>query len=531
MGESMKRKFMYSVSGDPADLGSAFATLVWMQSETFGQPETSEFEINRLLIDADDLTSLDQQTLESPYRLYDASRLPRTPAALKRWAAKRILRGLDAVARIRLMNLYGIPYLKRTADCLYELHKRDPQLVTYLLEGRIGSAIRHVPAQGYPDDDDDEKSWPLERVLAVIAIVLKLWIANDLQLEAAATHVRIFRSTGCDVLDYTANGWPVLQATLIARIERELELYFEAKRLYEGESKEGSDESLAPRTATAGASLSADSFRFVLRWPGSEPRQLRRDATRAEAAIFAGPLRLRAQLALAQWRRAHGDELEEYIAFRIRDAELRMKKLKRELDAIRADETLKRQRAHVQKGEAPLTRLWLACLAAARWVEWIRAPRAVRDKHGEVVGVYGKDFADEAVWSIRRGNDLKLPKEQDHHRAVARELFFALRCTIVRDPEHLPSGLRIVTTEAGQRVETKRRENAERLRGRAFTFREIHAHQEARYAGLRNSKEVYSHAFITPAHDFLKAFRKRPSAEGRAVIQKAAGTAPWRLIQ
>ena len=528
----MKSRFMYSVSGQPGDLNSTFAMLIFRQADTFGQPTKSEAEVNRLLIDANDLTPFDQQTLESQRRLYNASLLPRTRPALKHWAAQRILRGSDHAARARLMELHGIVYLNRTVDCLLEINERDPQLVTYLLEGRIGSAIRHVPEQGYPDDEDEERAWSLDRVMDLIAIVLKLWIANDLQLEAAAAHVRMFRSTGCDVLDYTANGLPILQSTLISRIDEELNLYFEAKRLYDRDKPEPVDESdTSPLgVSTTQASLSSAGACLILRWPTAEPDRFPRSVSDAEAAAFPGPLRLRAQLALAQWRRAHGDQLEAHIAFRIQDAEWRMKRLQRELNAIHCDPSLKRQRAHVRKGEAPLTRLWLACLQAARWVEWIAPPRRSGNILDAMIGVYARDLTEEAVRAVRRGETVILPKEQNHHREIARELFFVLRCTIVRDPEHLPKALRSVTTEAGQVVTAARREDAERLRGRPFTFREIYAYQKSRQASIRNGKEVLSHPFIGIANAFLKSHANGPSAESWAIIDQATGTVGWCLM-
>jgi hypothetical protein len=526
----MSNKYMFLASAMPANLGAAFATQLWSQSDTFGLPSISTLELNRLLLDAEDLTGFDQRTLDSQRRFYPADRLRRDKRTLLQWAKSRILRTKDQTALNHLMDFFGIVYLEDTIDCMLELNARDPQLVTLLLEGRVGAAIRHVPKSGYPHDDD-EQSWSVEHVMDLIAIVLRLWIAHDLQLEAAAAHVRIFRPTGCNMLDYVASGWPIQQAALIARLDEELKLYFYAKRLYEGQS--GAEQTAAGSSpdghTSAGAAIVTSSARFVLRWPTSEPKEFRRDATAAEAAVFPVALHLRAQLALAQWRRAHGDDLEEFIKCRIRDAEWRMKRLQRELDAIRYDRSQKSKRAHVQKGEEPLTRLWLACQAAALWVDRINPPKRGRKSDWESALTQATDFVDEAIRKVRGGDTIKLPKMRDHHNATARELFFALRCTIARDPEHLPTALRTVDTMAGQSVPTKRREDAERLRGRPFTFKEIYAHQESRRLGLRDSKELLSHTFIGAANRFRAAHAKVPTLASREILQQAAGTAAWRL--
>jgi hypothetical protein len=553
-GESMKKHFMYSVSTLPLNLGRAFAETIATQSDLFDVPTMERATLNRLLIDSGDLTEFDQKTLESQRLLYNADHLSRQAEPLLRWAEQLIFRGSDRSARQAMKDRLGIVLLEETANCLLELNKRDLQLVTLLLEGRIGAAIRHVPEGGYPADLDED-SWPVERVMSLIAEVLRFWIANDLQMEAAATHVRIYRPTGCDILDQVANGWPVINATIISRIEENLKLYEEVARLYYGEATPPKPVPFAARlkssageltmrlspirgsgpllgSAAAATVLGSGGISRVGTGATAVLRHYERDATKKEVAFVPDDLRQKAERMLGIWRREHGDQLEYMIRFRMDDARWRMKRLRRELGAIKADPKLRRRRAHVQKGLAPLTRLWLACLNAVRWTDWIEMPKVVRGKATDITDVHCNDFVHEAVMAVRRGEELKLPKLRTHHREMARELFFALRCTIVRDPEHLPRALLTVKTKAGQKAKAAVREEAEYLRGRPYSFREIYAHIEQRRKGsTRNSKEVLSHPFVEPANRFLKTHAKMSSPESIRIVEQAAGTAAWRLAQ
>jgi hypothetical protein len=159
-------------------------------------------------------------------------------------------------------------------------------------------------------------------------------------------------------------------------------------------------------------------------------------------------------------------------------------------------------------------------------------PTVVRGKTTGITNIHCNDFVHEAVMAVRRGEEPKLPKLRTHHREMARELFFALRCTIVCDPEHLPRALLTVKTKAGKTTKAAKREEAEYLRGRPYSFREIYAHvQKRRKGSRRNSKEVLSHPFVNPANRFLKAHAKTPSAESIRIVEQAAGTAGSRLTQ
>jgi hypothetical protein len=86
---------------------------------------------------------------------------------------------------------------------------------------------------------------------------------------------------------------------------------------------------------------------------------------KTEVAFAPDDLRQKAERMLGIWRREHGDQLETMIRFRMDDARWRTERLRRDLGSIKADPKLRRRRAHVQQGLAPLTRLWLACLNAA----------------------------------------------------------------------------------------------------------------------------------------------------------------------
>jgi hypothetical protein len=95
-----------------------------------------------------------------------------------------------------------------------------------------------------------------------------------------------------------------------------------------------------------------------------------------------------------------------------------------------------------------------------------------------------------------------LAEHRNKHRA--KRLFFLLRCTITRDPRHLPTELLKVTNAVGKTIIAGTREAAEAHRGEPFTFEEIHAHQQSRnVTGERlDPTGAYSHAYTAIGNTF-----------------------------
>ncbi len=516
----MKTWFLHSATNLPLGLGDQFSRTLDSQVDEFESGELNALDISSRLYDDDSLTAFDKRVLESQRRIYNASHLPRAEKPLLRWAERRILRQGDPVARNCIADRLGIVDLDDTVDALVEFNACDPAFVTDLLEGRLGSAIARVPNCGYPGI-----GWACDDILRIVEQVARLWIANDLQLEAAAAHVRLFRPTGLPLLDGWHGSQPPKQGGIATIISNELALFEEAARLYYGEKGEPLPSFAHTPSGTAGRStLSLGGSTLSINWPSMRVRHFGREANESEAKPFRDHgLEPTAKILLALWRAEHGCELENHLRRRMDQARAQLRKLRSELDAIQHSRSLRGQRACNRHGLHPLARLWLACERAVAWAGGI-----AQSKTGDADDAL--DFLERAVRLARQGAVATQLRIHRHNGMDARQLFFVLRCMIVKDPMHLPTSLLRVSLPSGQTVEATTREQAEELRGVPFTFAEIWAHQIDRM-GPRNSLEVFSHPFTATANDYLRQHRKRPTAESDAVHLHAWGTIAWRLRQ
>lgn len=349
----------------------------------------------------------------------------------------------------------------------------------------------------------------------------------DLQMEAAAAHVRLFRPTGCEIMDGAFNGVVRRQGSVALSFDADLTLFETAARLYFEDLCQDVPESFRfdeqePQRAT----ITAPSASLVVSLSTDPFLPFRRDATEAEAAPFRTPgldLEQRARIALSCWRAAHGERFEAWLNARLRQARVNMRALRVELNAIRKDASRRNQHAHVLKGAHPLVRLWLACERAVAWT----GPA----DHGErAVDRMSPEPLDLAIREARCNRSVAEPRIAKHNVHRARELFFALRCTIVRDPRHFAEGLLDVTLDTGQAISASTREAAEQRRGAAYGFDEIYAHQLSRMKTERNGEEIFSHGYTRPANAFMKAHRRKSTKDSRAVVEHAWGTIDWRLL-
>ena len=380
--------------------------------------------------------------------------------------------------------------------------------------------MRAVPHDGYGDEYDAKD------VLAIIATVSRLWIAHDLQMEAAAANVRIYRPTELPPLDGAANGKAPLNASLAVRISDELELFEEAARLYFGEEDKPVPQDFQASFAHHGLIIDTDRGSYAVSWPSWGGLPFGRDATEAEAKPFrdAGDLEQRAKTALVVWRAAHGDDLDAFILQRMMEARALLRQLRSDISDIRSNKSLARKPVYKSRDFDPLARLWLACERAVAWT----GPINEKDK---VVHGPQPEVLDLAIEAVRLGKPVALPAIKRHNVHRANHLFFLLRCTVTRDPGHLPKGLLAVTDGAGNAMIAGTREIAEAHRGEPFTFEEIHAHQQSRIGTgeRRDPKEAYSHAYTRIGKAFAKEFARNPTTESSIIAEQAWGPIGWRL--
>jgi hypothetical protein len=129
-------------------------------------------EIRELLMGDGDLSQLDLGTLEHQRLYYDASKLKRTEAGLERWIKRRVLKGYDATAREEIATQLHIQDLDMLALDLVELNRQAPDVVTKLLQGRVGEATLLVASDGYGDETESELTF--KNVMALIDTVARL---------------------------------------------------------------------------------------------------------------------------------------------------------------------------------------------------------------------------------------------------------------------------------------------------------------------------------------------------------------------
>ncbi len=512
--------YLFPVGSRPANLGAALTSTLAYQAEDHAFPKLSKEEIDKLITEKVDLTELELIILEQQRRYYDASLVERTQAGFENWVQRLLLRVPDEAARLEIADLLRIDDLDLLPGVLRALNKHDPQLIKYLLEGRIVAAVRAVPRDGYGDEYDADD------VLMIIATVSRLWIAHDLQMEAAAAHVRIYRPTELPPLDGATNGKAPLNSSLAVRISDELELFEEAARLYFGEIDKPLPRACLVSFTRSNAIVDTRLGHYAITWPSVTFRHFGRDATNAEAAVFrnAGDLEQRAKTALVVWRAIHGDDLEAYILQRMMQARALLRQLRADISDIRSNKSLARQPVYKSRDFDPLARLWLACERAVAWT----GPINEKDK---VVHGPQPEVLDLAIEAVRLGKSVALPAIKRHNVRLANRLFFLLRCTVTRDPGHLPKGLLAVTDCAGKSMIAGTREAAEVHRGEPFTFEEIHTHQQSRIGTgeRRDPKEAYSHAYTRIGKVFAKEFARNPTAESSIIAEQAWGPIGWRL--
>ena len=384
----------------------------------------------------------------------------------------------------------GIEDPRGLAEVLVELGSLDRQLFDHCVSGHFKDAIRRVPGSGYASSCGTN-DWPVEDVLNVIDHLLRYWLLDQLHGEALKCGERIYHPTGCDALDGGFTGSAPRMGAIAARIDRELQLLEKVSEFYHRDlrsQKRSLNEAndvvgtlLVFRTSVAVCNSSA--FAVSLCRYG-------RPASVEETAF----LRDLGLEAVAKWeldrlRREHGDQLEAIIEARMDFARRKMGQLRGEIDAIRNGGG--RQRAYTRFGITPLARLWLACEAAVAW--------SLPGKLGE------KSPLTLAVKGIRAGGSVRRPKPHKSNVRKIRELFYALRCTTVQDPDHLPETLREVTLPGGQKKIGGTHSNVVRMRG-TITFEEIWAECEA--GDTHMGREAFSTRFSGEANRFLKAHRR-----------------------
>lgn len=494
--------------------------------ETYVEFEMSQEQTNYvLLMSSSSMIRQNLDALNNQRRYYDASRVERDAQGFADWAHKRALKGMDGAARREILSLLRIGGFACLPSDLVELDKINPKFVTFLLEGRLKEAVEEIPSAGFIDDTGG-CDWEFAAVMDVIDTVARLWIAHDLQMEAAAAHVRIFRPTGAAAIDGSYTGQAPIQRSAIKRILEELEIFEEVCRIYFGIARYPYGKCSPVYSQSATATLDTRSYRFALAWPTKTHLVINHHSADADTILvpIGSNLSLRAQLAYIRWLAEHGDELEEYVKDRMLEAASTLKILRTQLMEIANDPSAVRQPVHKQQGVHPLTRLWLACLSATAWTD------GLEDVAEEIFDTTRLPIG-QALAASRAREVIAEPAQERRNVGRANRLFFALRCAVTRDPQHLPKNFYKANQRAtgfgSGRVKGGHADNSD-----AIAFAEINRFQRRRLGkvkGRTDPKEAYSHDYTAEANKLIARHRKHPTDEFKDIIDQAAGTLRWRL--
>ena len=514
----MLKKYIFEIAPAPGDLGEAMTSTLAHEASALRMCNRDPDEIRELLMGDSDLSLFDLATLEHQRLYYDASKVKRTEAGLERWVQRRVLKGYDAAAREEIATQLHIGGLDTLAEDLVDLNKHAPNVVTKLLEGRVGEAALLVVPNGYGNDSEAD-DLPFDWIMTLIDTAARLWIANDLQMEAAKAFVRIFRPTGLNVLDGDYNGKAPINRTAVNRMTHDADLFDEAARLYFGEPASKRPGAFLARVANPSPAVTGNSTSsLVVAQPYVTIRKVGRNATLKEVARIqkAGDLELKGQIAYALWRQKHGDDLEQFVRRWMERGRAEVRSVRRGLERMESDKS-KIRKPVFKRDVDPLTRLWLACERAVAWTEIERC----QPLEGAIGAARGSRKVSLPALSPRSALNVQR----------ANRLFFVLRCAIAHDPNHLPKGLCSVVTADGEVKVAANRHDAEAVRGEPFSFAEIQAFQEGRMpeGSERNSKEIYSHDYTTPGRKFAAEHRAHPTPESKRIDEQSWGTLLWRL--
>ena len=508
--KSSERQYrLFNTTAQGVALAPALGGEAWLQAELARQ------EALQRLTDRDfTLDSMVATPARKEMAAFAKGELPSKGAFLE--TLERMMDpGRDAHAMEVKGDALGIVEAELMAEDMIQIGSLDRHLFNLCVTGRFCEAIRFAPCSGY-ETLWGSNDWTLDDILNVIDHLARYWILDGLHDAARECHERIFHPTGCDVLDGEFTGSAPRMGGIAGRIDWELKVFEKVDKIYrrdlrtdERNPNEAEDAArclLVFGTPTAKCTISAPSvaLRGYGRPAGVKETDFLRDLGR-EAVAKRELERLRAE---------YGGQLETYLEARMDFARRKTTQLRREIDAIRNSRSRACRRAYTRLGITPLARLWLACEAAVAWA----LPVKLDHKSPLTLAVEG----------MRKGRSVRRPKPHKNNVRQVRNLFYALRCTTVQDPSHLPDTLRETTLPKGQKVIRGTHSNVVRVQG-AITFSEIWAEFEAR--DTHKGREAGSTGFTREANAFRKAHHRAECDHCRDKLACPVVDGRWRVVE
>ena len=533
----------------PKTLGSEFAYCINYQFEDY---RTKNLNRSRetMFLSEEDLTICHIEDLTCAPQLYNASHIAFEKSAILRRLNQMVLRRNDNDGRHEIIDVLGITELHLTAIDLYHFCKASEALYKALMSGAIGSAIIAESKIDYDsynnlcylkNSNHNRDIVNHENALMLIENMTKCWLADDLQIAAAACHVRLFRPTECPMFDNTLKGGAPQSDGMIKLIDEALETFDRVDALDARETEINIVKKEGHRQINQTEDI-FDRMTSLVKTNGSDQpntcifRQINESATFKESQFIRDlGLDVRGQVMLALWREEHKDVLEEHVAERMRYARSRLVMLRNQLMPHRNHKSVALAN---QDRISPLLRLWLACeQAISLSVEDIAADKVISNckKLSEnsnsiqrAISVIANTHILEPVKTVDQSVlNLKskipsAPKVRAANRKTVHRLFFVLRSMIVLDPDHLPKAARTVrSATTGEFVKVKTAVQAADLMGAWYSFAEL-------AEKLPDSEDPHS-GIARQAAKFRDEYHRKPDPAGIKAVIESRGAMEWRL--
>ena len=378
------------------------------------------------------------------------SSMPSTVEAARDQIEATILKSRDAAALTALSDIFQIE-ISDLADLWQRLRKVEPKAAHCLMEGRLHSALAALPAYRWGEIAKKlDVAAPDIRIL--LAQFILVWVANDLQIAAEATQVKIYTPTGIPAIDGTDPTIAPMIDGVSKRLLDEIQLFDRASDLLDQlEPGQLASDKQTIRFRNRGLDEQAEDF--LEQWK-SESRKDGLSGADLEQAIFTKLARGRRMV----WR----------ISKVVKKA--RSKRPGSKTVTIHHGEWL-----YSLQTPNPLERLYLACHHAATWLEphvspkRSGAPRLWAENLVDLLcGATGSDSCPATALDHPPEAGVGLASE------TARTLFYIMRNTVVEDPTHLPKPLgHILDRATGKTVLVRSNHEVRRRNGTKIPFSDI----------------------------------------------------------
>lgn len=399
------------------------------------------------------------------------SEIERTPEAIASYLERLIAPDEVAYARSIIRDYLGIDDPEANAAALAELARVEPEIVTALLELRIGRAQRLFRRAWWPRRKNNT-SPTLADYEILLEELARIAIAYQLRMIAADCARQIhapYRWDMLDQLERSAATGTLRIGTLVKAMRKEIALAEKAFALFKKSRRRRVDHGVLACSPLA-----------LEKGPHISFAQVGLQIDHQKCAEFEGRgLADRARVQLALWQREHGDDLEPLLAATIQSMRLHLKQLKRSLDARCRPN--KSNAIAGNDGRTPAAvRLHFAVEQA---VAWTAEPVSHADEEQT-------DFYTAVSRPVRRSaiaaalawqqtgssnnSDMPKPRLQHEHAFCVSVLFTVFRFAFLQDNEMLPRKLRVVKDPvSGQMKEAKTHDRVQQITGRPYSFRKL----------------------------------------------------------